>query len=119
VQAGFIKISRILSSRDSEKPLTKVSQKDEEEKMNEDWDPSDSDVKTVLEAHGLLPEGPLLEEALGIVSLYADRIRQLLGDFPAFADKQKALLAILEEGLMQEGIIPNKHERKFQMPPGK
>ena len=35
---------------------------------------NDSDVKRVLEAHGLLPEGPLLDEALGIVILYADLI---------------------------------------------
>jgi hypothetical protein len=41
--------------------------------------PRDSDVKRVLEAHGLLPEGPLLDEALGLTSLYADRIRQVLG----------------------------------------
>jgi hypothetical protein len=30
--------------------------------------------------------------------------------------KKKALLAILEEGLMQEGFIPNTHERKFELP---
>ena len=84
--------------------------------MDVDWKPSDSDVKTVLEAHSLLPEGPLLDEALGLVSLYAERIRQLLGELPASADRQKAILAILEEGLMQEGIIPNSHQRKFVMP---
>jgi len=66
--------------------------------MNADWKPSDSDVKTVLEAHGLLPEGPLLDEALALGSLYADRIRQLLGELPESASRQKAILAILEEG---------------------
>lgn len=84
--------------------------------MDEDWTPGDSDVKTVLEAHSLLPEGPLLEEALGLASLYADRIRQSLENFHASASRQKALLAILEEGLMQEGIIPNRDERKFKVP---
>ena len=54
----------------------------EEQEMDADWKPRDSDVKTVLEAHGLLPEGPLLDEALGLTSLYADRIRQVLGGFP-------------------------------------
>ena len=87
--------------------------------MSEDCNPSESYVKTVLEAHGLLPEGPLLEEALGLVSLYADRILQRLGDFPASVNKHKALLAILEEGLTQEGIIPNRDEKKFQMPSDK
>jgi len=82
--------------------------------MDEDWKPGD--VKTVLEAHGLLPSGPLLEEALGVASLYADRIRQLLSELPASVSRQKAVLAILEEGLMQEGIIPSRQGRKFAMP---
>ncbi len=84
--------------------------------MDADWKPSEIDVKTVLEAHGLLPEGPLLDEALGLASLYADRIRQLLEGLPASANKQKAILAILEEGMMQEGIIPSSRGRKFVMP---
>ncbi|HAM53463.1 MAG TPA: hypothetical protein DCP92_23240 [Nitrospiraceae bacterium] len=85
--------------------------------MDTDWKPGDNDVRTVLEAHGLLPEGSLLDEALGLASLYADRILQLLGELPVSVSRQKAVLAILEEGLMQEGIIPNNHERKFGMPP--
>jgi hypothetical protein len=86
--------------------------------MEAEWKPSDSenDVRTVLEAHGLLPEGPLLDEALGLTSLYADLIRQLLGELPASVNRQKALLAIIEEGLMEDGIIPNKDEKKFDMP---
>jgi len=84
--------------------------------MSKQLTPSDNDVKTVLDAHGLLPEGPLLDEALKVVSLYSDRIQQLLSKFPESADKRKALLAILEEGLMQEGFIPNSHERKFELP---
>jgi len=84
--------------------------------MDADLKSIDSDVKTVMEAHGLLPEGPLLDEALGLASLYADRIKQLLGELPASVNKQTALLAIIEEGLMQEGVIPNSHERKFKMP---
>ncbi len=83
--------------------------------MDSDWKPDDSDVKTVLEAHDLLPEGPLLDEALGLTSLYADLIRQLLGKLPESVNRQKAILAIIEEGLMQDGIIPNKHEKKFEM----
>jgi hypothetical protein len=87
--------------------------------MDEDLKVVEGDVKTVFEAHSLLPDGPLFDEALEVVSLYADRVRQLLGDFPAPADRHKAILAILEEGFMQEGIIPNRHERRFQMPPQK
>ncbi len=77
---------------------------------------ADKDVKTVLEAHGLLPEGPMLDEALKVVSLYSDRIQQILSELPESVDKHKALLAILEEGLMQEGFIPNNQERKFEAP---
>ncbi len=84
--------------------------------MDKDWKPGDGDVKMVMEAHGLLPEGPLLDEALGVASLYADRILQLLSELPASVNRQKALLAILEEGFMQEGIIPNSHQRIFVMP---
>ncbi len=84
--------------------------------MNADLKPNDSDVKVVFEEHGLLPDGPLFEEALELLSLYEERIGQLLGPFTAPTDKQKAILAILEEGFMQEGIIPNRHGRKFQMP---
>ena len=86
--------------------------------MEAEWKPSDSenDVRTVLEAHGLVTEGPLLDEALELTSLYADLIRQLLGKLPASVNRQKALLAIIEEGLMQDGIIPNSHQRKFVLP---
>ncbi len=84
--------------------------------MDENWKPNESDVKIVLEAHSLLPEGPLLDEALGLGSLYADRIRKLLEELPESVDRRKAVLAIIEEGLMQEGLIPNNHERKFLMP---
>ncbi len=83
--------------------------------IDSEYKPSESDIKTVMEAHGLLPEGPLLDEALGLASLYADRIRQLLGELPDSVDKEKAVLAVIEEGLMQEGIIPNSHEKKFDM----
>ena len=68
-----------------------------------------------MEAHGLLPEGPLLDEALGLTSLYADIIRQVLEKFPDSADREKAVLAIIEEGLMEDGIIPNKNKKKFEM----
>jgi len=84
--------------------------------MDSDYKPSESDVKTVMEAHGLLPEGPLLDEVLGLASLYADKIRQLLGKLPDSVNREKAALAIIEEGLMQEGVIPNSHEKKFDMP---
>ena len=85
--------------------------------MEAEWKPSDSenDVKTVLEAHHLLPEGPLLDEALGLTSLYADIIRQVLEKLPDSVNREKAVLAIIEEGLMEDGIIPNKHEKKFEM----
>jgi hypothetical protein len=84
--------------------------------MSTQLTPDDNDVKTVLEAHGLLPGGPMFDEALKVVSLYSDRIQQILSELPESADKRKALLAILEEGLMQEGFIPNSHERKFEAP---
>ncbi len=88
----------------------------EEKKMDSDWKPDDSDIKRVLEAHGLLPEGPLLDESLGLTSLYADTIRQVLKKLPDSVNREKAVLAIIEEGLMEDGIIPNKHEKKFEMP---
>ncbi len=84
--------------------------------MSNQLTPSEKDVKTVLEAHGLLPEGPMLDEVMKVVSLYSDRIQQVLSGFPESVDRHKALLAILEEGLMQEGFIPNSHERKFDAP---
>jgi len=86
--------------------------------MDADWKPSDSDIKTVLEAHGLLPEGEVLDEALGVASLYADEIRRRLEELPASVSKEKAVLAILEEGFMQEGIIPGGRGSKFTMPAG-
>jgi hypothetical protein len=87
-----------------------------EEKMSTQLTPTDKDVKTVLEAHDLLPEGPMLDEALKVVSLYSDRIQKVLSEFPETVDRHKALLAILEEGLMQEGFIPSKQGRKFEAP---
>ena len=84
--------------------------------MSNQLTPSDKDVIIVLEAHGLLPEGPMLDETLNVVSLYSDRIQEVLSGFPESVDKHKALLAILEEGFMQEGFIPNSHERKFEAP---
>jgi len=83
--------------------------------MDADWKPSDNDVKVVLEAHDLLPEGPLLDEALGLTLLYADLIQKYLDKLPVSVDRQKAILAIIEEGLMEDGIIPNSHEKKFDM----
>jgi hypothetical protein len=76
----------------------------------------EKEVKTVLEAHGVLPDGPMFDEVLKVVLLYADRIRELLSKYSDPASKKKALLAILEEGLMQEGFISNTHERKFETP---
>lgn len=76
----------------------------------------EKEVKTVMEAHGVLPDGPMFDEALKVVSLYSDRIQELLSKYSDPASKKKALLAILEEGLMQEGFIPNTHERKFELP---
>jgi hypothetical protein len=84
--------------------------------MGNTFTPDEKDVKTVLEAHGLLPVGPMFDEALKVVSLYSDRIQQILSGLPESVDKHKALLAILEEGLMQEGFIPGSHERKFEAP---
>jgi hypothetical protein len=83
--------------------------------MSDQLIPGEKDVKVVLDAHGVLPEGPMFEEALKVVALYAVRIQELLSKSES-ADKHKVLLAILEEGLMQEGFIPNTHERKFEMP---
>jgi hypothetical protein len=77
-----------------------------------DWD---NDVKTVLEAHGLLPEGLFLDEALELTALYADRIRQILEELPDSVNRINAVLAIIEEGLIEDGSIPNKHEKKFEM----
>lgn len=84
--------------------------------MDAEWKPSENDVIKIFEAHSLIPSGPLFDDALGVVSLYADRIRKRLEELPASVNSEKALLAILEEGLMQEGFIPNSHERQFEMP---
>ena len=64
--------------------------------MDAEWKPNDTHVRKVLEAHGLLPEGPLLDEALGLGYLYADLIRQFLGELPPSVNRQKAILAIIE-----------------------
>jgi hypothetical protein len=84
--------------------------------MDSDYKVSESDVKTVMEAHGLLTEGPILDEALGLASLYADKIRQLLGELPDSVSREKAVLAIIEEGLIQEGFIPSGQAKKFEIP---
>ena len=84
--------------------------------MDSDYEVSESDVKTVMEGHGLLTEGPILDEALGLASLYADKIRQLLGELPDSVSREKAVLAIIEEGLVQEGFIPSGQAKKFEMP---
>jgi len=84
--------------------------------MSNQLTPTDNDLKTVLEAHGLLPEGPMLDEVKKVTALYSGRIQEVLSQFPESVDRHKALLAILEEGLMQEGFIPNNHERKFEAP---
>ena len=84
--------------------------------MDSGWKPDDKDVKAVLEAHELIPSGPILEEALELVSLYEDRLRKRLEELPSSVNKEKALMAFLEEGFMQEGIIPNRHKKLFEMP---
>lgn len=84
--------------------------------MSNELNPGEKDVKTVMEAHGVLPDGPMFDEALNVVALYSDRIQELLSKYSDPVSKKKALLAILEEGLMQEGFIPNTHGRKFELP---
>lgn len=49
--------------------------------IDSDYTPSESDVKTVMEAHNLLPEGPLLGGALGLTALYADSPHRLVGEY--------------------------------------
>lgn len=70
------------------------------EEMDAEWNPSDSnnDIVKIFEAHSLIPSGPLFDEALGVVSLYADRIRKRLEELPASVSSEKPLLAILERG---------------------
>ncbi len=58
----------------------------------------------------------MLDEVMKVTDLYSDKIQQVLSEFPESVDKHKAPLAILEEGFMQEGFIPNSHERKFVAP---
>jgi hypothetical protein len=84
--------------------------------MDSEYKPSEGDVKAVMEAHDLVPEGPLLDEAVGLTSLYADIIRQVLNKLPDSVNREKAVLSIIEEGLMEDGIIPSNHEKKFEMP---
>jgi len=49
--------------------------------MDSDYKPSESDVKMVMEVHGLLPEGPLLDGALGLTALYANSPHRLVGEY--------------------------------------
>ncbi len=84
--------------------------------MSNQLSPDENDVKAVMEPHGVLPDGPMFDEAMKVVALYSDRIQELLSKYSDPVIKQKALLAIIEEGLMQEGFIPNTHERKFELP---
>ena len=49
--------------------------------MDSDYKPSESDVKTVMEVHGLLPEDPLLDGASGLTALYADSPHRLVGEY--------------------------------------
>ncbi len=49
--------------------------------MDSDYKPSESDVKTVMEVHGLFPEGPLLDGALGFTALYVDSPHRLVGEY--------------------------------------
>jgi len=84
--------------------------------LDSDYKPSEGDVKTVMEAHGLVPEGSLLDEAMGLTSIYVGMIRQVLEKLPDSVNREKAVMAIIEEGLMEDGIIPSKHEKKFEMP---
>ena len=84
-------------------------------RVDPNYKPSENDVKIVMEAHGLVPDGPLLDEAWGLTLLYADTIRQVLEKFPDSVDMGKAVLSIIEEGLMEDGIIPNKNEKNFKM----
>jgi hypothetical protein len=83
--------------------------------IDPDYKPSERDVKTIMEAHGLVPEGQLLDEALELTFLYADTIRQVLEKLPDSGNREKVVLAIIEEGLMEDGVIPNKDEKKFEM----
>ena len=53
-------------------------------------------MKTFLEAHGILPEGTLLDEALKVVSLYSDRIQQVLSEFADLARHIDILVLILD-----------------------
>ncbi|MFZ5996818.1 MAG: hypothetical protein ACOYW7_04950 [Nitrospirota bacterium] len=84
--------------------------------MDTDGRPSDRDIVEVLEAHDILPDDRMLDEVRGLISLYADLIQKRLSEIPVSVNRQKAMLAILEEGLMQEGIIPNNHEKQFEVP---
>ena len=83
--------------------------------IDSDYKPNENDVKRVMEAHDLVPEGQLLDGALELTSLYADTIRQVLEKFPDSVDRGKAVLSIIEEGLMEDGIIPSKDEKKFEL----
>ncbi len=84
--------------------------------MNSDCRLSANDIIKVLEAHGVLPESTLLDEIQGLLSLYDDILRKRLGDIPVSFNRKKALLALLEEGLMQEGFIPNNQPKQFEIP---
>jgi hypothetical protein len=83
--------------------------------MDSNWKLSDSNTRRVVEAHGLLPDDRMLDEIYGLISLYADLLQKHIVELPTAVNRQKALLAIFEEGLVQEGIIPNNHKNQFEM----
>lgn len=80
------------------------------------WMPGESEVRQVMDAHGLLPEDALFAQAMDVLAMYSDSIGAALAETASPEDKVKAALAALEEILMQEGIVPDNQEKQFAPP---
>lgn len=76
--------------------------------MNAEWKPSDSnnDVIKIFEAHSLIPSDPLFDDALGLVSLYADRIGNALRSSLRQSTVKKLLLLCLKRDSCRKGLFP-------------
>jgi hypothetical protein len=80
------------------------------------WMPGEPEVRQVMDAHGLLPEDALFAQAMDVLAMYSDSIGAALAKASSAEDKVKTALAMLEEILMQEGIIPDNQEKQFLLP---
>ena len=78
--------------------------------MSNQLTPGEKDVKTVMEAHGVLPDGPMFDEALKVVSLYTDRIQELLSKYVGSCEQKESPPGHSRRGAHAGGFYP-EHPR--------